>query len=153
MENFYDSVLDCWMYNQLNFATTTQCIDQVLSSPCTSTVCHLYCSCNAFGHLVNSLPLSNCLSHTHGSNNDALKFARYIPLYTRSPPQARAIKLRIALVLVEWDHAGGGEINIDLGQYWLLAAWFACIPLQRTHQKLYSVPVAADKQLLTTVVN
>ena len=69
------------------------------------------------------------------------------------PPQARAIKLRIALVLVEWSHAGGGEINIDLGQYWLLAAWLACIPLQRTHQELYSVPIAADKQLLATVVN
>ena len=49
-------------------------------------------------------------------------------LYTRSPPQARAIKLRIALVLVDWSHAGGGETNIDLGQYWSLAAWLACIP-------------------------
>ena len=73
-------------------------------------------------------------------------------LYTRSPPQARAIKLRIALVLVEWSHAGGGETNIDLGQYWLLAARLACI-LQRTHQKLYSVPITADMQLLTTVAN
>ena len=74
-------------------------------------------------------------------------------LYTRSLPPARAIKLCIALVLVEWSHAGGGETNIDLGQYWLLAAWHACIPPQRAHQKLYSVPNAADKQLLTTVVN
>ena len=77
----------------------------------------------------------------------------YHTLYTRSPPQARAIKLRIALVLVEWSHAGGGETNIDLGQYWSLAAWPACIPLQRTHQELYSVPKDADKQPLTTVVN
>ena len=76
-----------------------------------------------------------------------------VSLYTRSPPQARAIKLRIALVLVEWSHAGGGETNIDLGQYWSLAAWPACIPLQRTHQELYSVPKVADKQPLTTVVN
>ena len=61
-------------------------------------------------------------------------------LYTRSPPQARAIKLRIALVLVEWNHAGGGETNIDLGQYWSLAARLACILPLRTHQDLFSVP-------------
>ena len=45
-------------------------------------------------------------------------------LCTRScPPQARAIKLRIAPVLVEWSHAGGGETNIDQGQYWLPSIW------------------------------
>ena len=61
------------------------------------------------------------------------------PPNTRSPPQARVIKLRIALVLVEWSHAGGGETNIDLGQCWLLAAWLACILPMRTHQELYLV--------------
>ena len=67
-------------------------------------------------------------------------------LCTRScPPQARAIKLRIALVLVEWSHAGGGETNIDLGQYWSLAARLPCIPLQGTHQELYSVSKVAGK--------
>ena len=39
------------------------------------------------------------------------------------PPQARAIKLHIALALVEWSHAGGGETNIEQGQHWLPSIW------------------------------
>ena len=58
-------------------------------------------------------------------------------LYTRSPPQARAIKLRIALVLMEWSHAGGGETNIDRGQYWLPSIWHMQYWPQNTIQCYY----------------
>ena len=63
------------------------------------------------------------LSVRGGVENPVQMECEYKPLYTRSPPQARAIKLRIALVLVEWSHAGGGETNIDQGQYWLPTIW------------------------------
>ena len=53
------------------------------------------------------------------------------------PPQARAIKLRIALVLVEWSHAGGGETNIDRGQYWLPSIWHMQYWPQNTIQCYY----------------
>ena len=96
-----------------NLTKSSRCKCSLANVTCTLTSTWLYLDTACF------FAFGQCVTSLFGS----FFFSVQNQFKIACPPQARAIKLHIALALVEWSHAGGGETNIEQGQHWLPSIW------------------------------